>query len=61
MVRVFDTAPGDLRLIPGRVITKTQKAVFDASLLNTDDHKIEIEGKKSNPRKWLQPLPYISV
>ena len=35
MVRVFANGPGDLGSIPGRVITKTQKMVLDASLLNT--------------------------
>ena len=35
MVRVFANGPGDLGLIPGRVIQKTQKMVLDASLLNT--------------------------
>ena len=35
MVRVFANGPGDLGSIPGRVIPKTQKMVFDAYLLNT--------------------------
>ena len=35
MVRVFANGPGDLGSIPGRVISKTLKMVFDPSLLNT--------------------------
>ena len=35
MVTVFANGPGDLGSIPGRVITKTQKMVLDATLLNT--------------------------
>ena len=31
MVRVFANAPGDLGLVPGRVIPKTLKMVLDAS------------------------------
>ena len=34
MVRVFANVQGDLGSIPGRVIPKTQKMVFDASLIN---------------------------
>ena len=33
--------------IPGRVIPKTQKIVFDASLLNTQHYKVQFEGKCS--------------
>ena len=32
---VFACGPGDQGSIPGRVILKTQKMVFDAALLNT--------------------------
>ena len=35
MVKVFANNPGDQGSIPGRVIPKAQKMVFDASLLNT--------------------------
>ena len=35
MVRVFANGPEDLCSIPGRVISKTQKMVLDATLLNT--------------------------
>ena len=33
--RVFANSPGDLGLIPGQVIPKTLKMVFDTTLLNT--------------------------
>ena len=45
MVRVFANGPGDLGSIPGRVIPKTQKMVFDTSLLNTQQYKAGIKGK----------------
>ncbi len=45
LVRVFTNVPGDLGSILGRVIPKTQKMVFDASLLNTQDYKARIKGK----------------
>ena len=35
MVRVFANGLGDLGSITGQVIPKTQKIVFDASLLNS--------------------------
>ena len=37
--------PGDLGLIPGCVIPKTQKMVLNASFLNTQHHKEWIKGK----------------
>ena len=40
MVRVFANGPGDLGSIPDRVIPKTQKMVFDVSLLNTKHYKV---------------------
>ena len=45
MVRVFANGPGDLGSISGRVIPKTQKMVFDATLLNTRHYKVRIKGK----------------
>ena len=35
MVRMFTNGPGDWSSIPGPVIPKTQKMVFDTSLPNT--------------------------
>ena len=45
MGRVFANGPGDLRLIPGRVIPKTLKMVLDTSLLNTQQYKVRIKSK----------------
>ena len=44
MRRVFANGPGDRGSIPDRVISKTQKMVFDASLLNTQHYKVRIKG-----------------
>ena len=33
------------RVIPDRVITKTQKMVLDTALLNTQHYKVQIKGK----------------
>ena len=49
--RVFANVPGDLGLIPGRVIPKTLKMVLDASLLNTQQYKVHIEGKVEQSRE----------
>ena len=38
-------------------IPKTKKIVLDASLLNTQNYKVRIEGKWSNPGKWVVPFP----
>ena len=43
--RVFVNGPGGLGSIPGRVILKTLKMVFDSSLLNTHHYKVCIKGK----------------
>ena len=43
--RVFANDPGDLSLIPGRVIPKTLKMVLDTSFLNTRQYKVRIKGK----------------
>ena len=45
MIRLFANSPGDLGSIPGRVISKTQKMVFDAILLNIRHYKEWIKGK----------------
>ena len=43
MSRVFANGRGDWGSIPDRVIPKTQKMVFDAALLNTQNYKIRIK------------------
>ena len=42
--------------IPGRVIPKTQKMVFDAALLNTELYKVS-SVKWKNPGKGVAPSP----
>ena len=60
-VRVFANGLGDLGLIPGRVITKTQKIVLDASLLNTQHYKVRIKGKVEQSRERSSALPHTLV
>ena len=55
MVRVFTNGPGDLGSILGRIIPKTQKIVFDATLLNTQHYKVRV--KWSNPGRGVAPSP----
>ena len=61
MVRVFANGPGDTGSIAGRVIPKTQKMVLDASLLNTQHHKVWIKGKVGQSRERSSTLPYTLV
>ena len=61
MVRVFANGPGDLGSIPGQVITKNQKMVLDASLLNTQYYKVQIKGKVEQSREKCSALPYTLV
>ena len=59
--RVFANCLGDWGSIPGWVIPKTQKMVFDDSLFNTQHYKIRIKGKVEQPRERSSTLPYNSV
>ena len=61
MSRVFTNGSGDRGSIPGRVIPKTQKIVFDPALLNTQHYKVWIKGKMEQSRKWSSTLPYTLV
>ena len=61
VVRVFADGLGDLGSIPGRVIPKTQKMVFDASLLNTQHYKVWIKGKVEQSRERSSAFPYTLV
>ena len=56
-VRVFANGPGDLGSIPGRVIPKTQKIVFDANLCNTQHYKARIKGKVEQSRERSSAFP----
>ena len=51
--------PGDQGSIPGRVIPKTQKMVFDATLLNTQHYKVRIQDKVEQSREWSNALPQL--
>ena len=55
--RGFANGPGDLGSIPGRVIPKTLKMVFDISLLNIQQYKVRIEGKVEQFRERSSALP----
>ena len=52
---------GDQGSILGRVISKTQKLVFDAALLNTQHYKVRIKGKAEQSWEWSSTVPYTSV
>ena len=55
--RVFANGLGDLDSITGRVIPKTLNMVLDTSLLNTQQYKVRIKVKWSNPGKEVAPSP----
>ena len=57
MGRLFTKGPGDLGLIPGRLIPKTLKMVLDTSLFNTQQYKVRIKGKVEQSRKGVAPSP----
>ena len=61
MSRVFANGLGDRGSIPGRVIPKTQKIVFDAALLSTQHYKVRIKGKMKQSRERSSTLPYTLV
>ena len=61
MVRMFANCPGNLVSIPGQVIPKTQKMVLDASLINTQNYKVQIKGKVEQSREKSSALPYTLV
>ena len=47
---VFTHDLGDGGSIPGRLIPKTQKMLFDATLLNTQHYRVRIKGKEEKLR-----------
>ena len=61
MSRVFANGPEDQGSISGQVISKTQKMVLDATLLNTQHYKVRIKGKVEQSREWSCALPYTSM
>ena len=61
MSRVFANGLGDWGSIPGRVLPKTQKMVFDSALLNTQHYKVTTKGKVEQFMEWSSAFPYILV
>ena len=61
MGRVFANGLGELGSIPGHVIPKTFKMVFDTSLLNTQQYKVRIKGTIEQSRERSSALPYTFV
>ena len=59
--RVFTHSLEDLGSISVRVIPKTQKMVFDASLLNTQHYKVQIKNKVKQSKEKSSTLLYTSV
>ena len=49
--------PRSIGSIPGHVIPKTLKMVFDTSLLNIQQYKVRIKGKVERSREKSKPSP----
>ena len=58
MGRVFANGLGDWGSTLARVISKTQKIVLDAALLNILHYKVWIIGKVEQSRERSSALPY---
>ena len=57
MIRGFTNGLEDRGSISGHIIPKTQKMVFQASLLNTQHYKVRIKGKMEQSKKKNSALP----
>ena len=57
-IDVFANGPEDLGSIPGWVIPKTQKMVFDTTLLNPQHYEVRIKGKVEQSRERSSAFPY---
>ena len=57
MFKVLANGLGNWSSIPIQVISMTQKMVLDASLLYTQNYKVCIKVKRSNPGKGVAPSP----
>ena len=57
MVRVFANGLGDWGSTASRVIPKILKMELDASLLNSQHHRVQIKGWWSNSGKGVAPFP----
>ena len=58
---MFVNGPEDVCSIPGHVILKTLKMVFDTSLLKTQQYKVRIKGKVDQSKERSSTLPYTSL
>ena len=58
---VFAKGSEDQGSIPGRVIPKTKKIVFDVALLNTQHYKVWVKGKVEQSRERSSALPFTFV
>ena len=61
MSRGFANNPGGYGSIPGWVILKNQKMVWDADLFNIQHFKVRIKGKEEQSQEWSSAQPYTSV
>ena len=61
VVRVFTNCPGDLESIPGHIIQKTLKMLFDTTSLNTQHYKVHIKGQVEQSKERSDALPYTSM
>ena len=59
--RVFTNGKQNYGSIPGRIIPKTQKMLFDIDLLSTQHYKARIKGEVEQSREWSSTLPYTLV
>ena len=59
--RVFANGTGGRSSVPGRVISKTQKMVLNAPLLDIQHYKVGIKGKEEQSSERSSPLSYTSV
>ena len=60
-LHTFANGPEDLGSIPGRIIPKTSKIVFDTSLLNTQQYKLCIKDKVEQSGERSSALSYTTV
>ena len=61
MSRMFANGPGDRGSISSRVISKTQKMVLDAALLNTQNYNVRFKGRVEQSREWSSAPLHFSV
>ena len=59
--RVFAKGPEEMGSVPSGLIPNTFKMVRDASLLNTQQYKVRIEGKVEQSMERSSDLHYTSV